>query len=181
MRIKCAHCGRAAEKSSGEVNRARKVGLRLYCGRRCSGLGRRKHIPKSALVYRKKLYDQEYRAKNLETIKAKKRDYNARTYDPEKARIERKAKMPRHIEYCRRPEYKRWKSEYDRKRRDAAFGPFAEAARLCIDLNREIKGRMTTHEIKWQNRTTNKAQFRRRAAKEGERARPRHRDRRDNH
>lgn len=183
MKIRCAHCGETADKPAGQVNRAKAAGLNLYCDRRCSGLGRRKPpVPKSVKRLLKKLYDQEYRKKNRESIKAKKRAYYARTYDPEKARIERKKTMARHVEYCRRPEYKRWKSAYDRRyRAKREYGPFAEVAMLTIDLNRAIKERMTTHEIKWQNGTTNKTQFRRRAGPEKERSRPRHRDRRDRH
>jgi hypothetical protein len=175
MKIRCAHCGKASDKSAGHVNRAKAAGLRLYCDRRCAGLGRRKHIPKSVLRFKKKLYDAEYRKKNLARIKANKREYFQRTYDPAKAAIERKKTMPRHVEYCRRPEYKRWKSEYDRKRRDAEFGPWAEAARLCIDLSRATREVMTDEEIRQANGTFNKTQKRRREGKDGERSRPRNR------
>jgi len=179
MKIKCAHCKKSADKPPGAVNRARKAGLRIFCGRRCSGLGRRKHIPKAVKRVLKAIYDAEYRRQNRAMLKAKKRAYFARTYDPEKARIERKKTMPRHIEYCRRPEYKRWKQAYDRKHlAKKHYGPFAEVVMLTMDLNREIKGRMTNHEIRWQNKTSNKSQFRARAAKEEERSRPRNRFRR---
>lgn len=182
MKIVCAHCGKRIDKPTGEITRARNAGLHLYCGRRCSGLGRRKHIPRSVLRLKKKLYDAEYRKKNLALLKAKKHAHHLRTYDPIKAAIERKKKMPRHVEYCRRPEYKRWKSKYDRRYRAVRnYGPFAEVAMLTTDLNREIKGRMTTYDIKRQNDTTNKVQFRRRGAKEKERSRPRTRDRRRDH
>lgn len=182
MKVRCAHCGKTADKPPGEVNRASRAGLRLYCGRRCAGLAKRKGVPKSVKRLLKKLYDAEYRKKNLALLKAKKRAYHLRTYDPEKARIERKAKMPRHIEYCRRPEYKRWKSDYDRKRRDAVYGPFAEAARLCIELSRATREVMTDEEIRQANGTYNKVQRRRREGKtERSRTRPRFRDRRHDH
>lgn len=181
MRFVCAHCGNACEKSAGEVNRARSASLNLYCDRRCSGLGRRKHKTKAQRIEEKRLYDAAYRAKNLSRIKAKKAAYFRATYDPEKARVERKKTMPRHVEYCRRPEYKRQKSEYDRQRRTQEYGAFAEAYQLTIELNREIKGRMTNEQIKWENQTANKTQKRRRQAEEKERSRPRGRDRRDTH
>lgn len=183
IKIKCAHCGKVAEKEVSHVNRSLALGLRLFCGRRCSGLGRRKP-PKSKAQRRaeKAAYDKIYRQKNLAKIKARKRARHLRTYDPEKARIERKKRAPAHAEYCRRPEYKRWKSEYDRQYRAKEFGPFAEAYRLTIELNREIKGRMTNEQIQRENGTQNKTQRRRReTSEEVQRSRPRHRDRRDRH
>lgn len=159
-----------------EFNRARKAGLNLYCNRRCSGLGRRMGKTKAQRVAEKRAYDAEYRAKNREMLKAKKHEYFRRSYDPVAAAEVRKARMPYHVEYCRQPAYKAKKREYDRKHRAAEFGEFAEAYMLTIDLNREIKGRMTNEEIKWQSGTANKAQFRKREVKGGqERSRPRNR------
>jgi len=146
----------------------------LYCGRECSGLGRRCGKTKAQKREEKRMYDMEYRKKNLALIKAKKSAHFKKTYDPVKAAIERKARMPRHIEYCRRPEYRVKKQAYDQKRRDAEYGDFAEVARLTIDLNREIKGRATNEQIKWQSGTANKSQTRKRAGNpEKERSRPR--------
>jgi RNA polymerase-interacting CarD/CdnL/TRCF family regulator len=166
-----------------EINRAHAQGLNLYCNRRCSGFGRRKpKKSKAQSKLEKRLYDQQYLRLNREMLKAKKHAHHLATYDPEKERVKRKARMPQHVEYCRRPEYRRWKSDYDKRYRARKFyGPFAEAAMLTNDLNREIKERMTNHEIRWENRTTNKSQFRARQAKEEERSRPRHRNRRRDH
>lgn len=165
MKFNCAHCGKRADKPAGHVNRSRAQGLNLYCGRKCSGLGRRSE-PKSKAQRKlaKRLYDQEYRRINRAMLKAKKRAYHVATYDPDKERVKRKARMPRHVEYCRRPEYKRWKSQYDRQYRAREYGPFAEASLLVIDLNREIRTRFSSHEEKYeQNGTLNKARTRRRA------------------
>lgn len=183
MKFNCAHCGKEGDKHTGEVNRARAAGCNLYCDRVCSGLGRRKP-PKSEAQRKleKKLYDEEYRMRNFAERKVQKHAYHLATYDPEKERVKRKAKMPRHVEYCRQPEYKRWKSQYDRRyRAKKDFGPFAEAAMLAIELNREIKGRMSNHEIRQQNGTSNKSQLRARKAGEKQRSRPRYRDRRRDH
>ena len=173
MKFKCAHCGKSGDKPTGEINRAKSAGLRIYCDRRCSGLGRRNGKTKAQRVEEKRLYDLAYRAKNLVLLKEKKRAYFKRTYDPVKAAIDRKKRMPRHVEYCRRPEYRRWKSEYNREHRAKEYGDFAEAYRLVIDLNREIKGRASNAQIKWENGTTNKVIKRRRDAKANERSRPR--------
>jgi hypothetical protein len=176
MKFACAHCGKTADRPAGHVNRSRAQGLKLYCGRRCFGLDRRKHKTKAQKIEEKRLYDAEYRSKNLAMIKAKKAAHFRATYDPKKARIDRKKKMPRHVEYCRRPEYKRWKREYDRQLRAKEYGPFAEAYQLALELNREIKARSNNYEIRQANQTGNKAQKRAREGGQQKRERNRHRD-----
>ncbi len=111
----------------------------------------------------KRLYDIEYRAKNGEILKAKKQDYFKRTYDPVKAAIERKKIMPRHIEYCRRPEYKVKKQKYDEVyRAKKVYGEFWEAFLLIQNLGKEVDSRITKQEIAGINGTRNKSQTRRR-------------------
>lgn len=171
MKYRCAHCGKVADKAAGHVNRARERGLNLYCNRRCSSLGRRQGKTKAQRIEEKRLYDMEYRSKNREMLKAKKRAHYLKTFDPAKAAEYRKKRMPYHVEYCRRPEYRAKKQVYDRKRRAAEYGEFAEAFQLTIDLNREIKERTTRHEVKYQNGGTNKAQRRKRQAEAQERGR----------
>jgi hypothetical protein len=160
IRYKCAHCGKPAAQPVGAVNRARKIGAKLFCGRKCSGLSHRKNKSKARKRQEKKLYDAAYRRKNRELLKAKKAEYFKRTYNPEAARIERKKRAKAHAEYCRRPEYRKWKREYDRRYRAAEYGPFAEAYMLVIDLNREVKTRMSNYEIRKANKTGNKRQER---------------------
>ena len=164
MKLRCHHCNKPITKSTGEINRAAKVGMNLYCNHRC--VGQAKRTTKAEKVELKRLYDEAYRAKNRAALKVKKRAYFKRTYDPAKAAIERKKTMPRHVEYCRRPEYRVKKQAYDEKRRDSEYGAFAEAARLAINLNREIKKRMSNYEIRSQNKTLNKIQDRRREGTE---------------
>lgn len=167
MKFRCAHCGKTANKPSGHVNRARARGLNLYCGRRCSGLGRRDGKTKDQKREEKRLYDLEYRTKNRGMLKAKKREYHKRTYDPVEAAKVRKARMPLHVEYCRQPAYKAWKRDYDRRYRAAEFGEFAEAYMLTIDLSRTIRERIPNAEVKYQNGCTNKSQRREREAGQG--------------
>lgn len=172
MKYKCAHCGKTNDKWAGHVNRARKAGLNLYCNRRCAGLGRRDGKTKAQKREEKRLYDLEYRAKNLAMLKAKKRAYHKLTYDPVEAAKVRKARMPKHVEYCRQPAYKAWKQGYDRKyRAKKYYGPFDEAYLLTMDITNEIKGRTTRHEVKYQNGCTNKAQRRKRQGIQEERGR----------
>lgn len=158
----CAQCGASFECERGAANRAAKRGAPLYCGRICSGLGRRKHLDKDVLVERKRLYDMEYRRRNRDLLKAKKAAYFRATYDPQKAAIDRKARMSRHVEYCRRPEYRAYKAAYDRQYRAREYGEFADAFNLLLDLEGEVLSRMTRYEIGLANGTINKALKRRR-------------------
>lgn len=162
MKIKCAHCGKRCDKPAGAVNRSLAAGMRLFCDRRCSGLAKRQHKTKAQRVAEKAAYDAKYRRKNFERIKAGKREHFRRTYDPVKAAIERKKTMKRHVEYCRRPEYKQWKRWYDAEYRAKEYGEFAEAYKTVVDLNREIKKRIKSYEKHQQNQTGIKAQRRRR-------------------
>lgn len=149
MQIACSHCGKTAEKSAGAVNRARKAGLAIYCNRACSGLGRRKHKSKAQKVEEKRLYDMEYRRKNRAMLKAKKAEYFQATYDPEVARIERRKRAAFHAEYCRRPEYREWKREYDRRyRAEKEYGEFADCFLLVMDIRAECLSQQSDYEIR---------------------------------
>lgn len=165
VQITCAWCSRRSMKERGAVNRSRKAGLYLYCDRTCSGLGRRRpeEVTPAELKALKADYDREYRAKNRERLRAEKAARHLLTYDPEKARVERKAKMHRHVEYCRQPAYRTKKRTYDKQyRAQKQFGPFAEASLLLSDLEAEINTRATRYEIYQQNGTLNKRQQRKR-------------------
>lgn len=158
MKIVCPQCRKEVEKGASAVNRAHSRGAPLYCGRMCFGLARRDPTPKSDGQRKadKKLYDAQYRLERLETIRARKREYHLRTYDPDVERVRRAANMPRHVEYCRRPEYREWKSEYDRRYRAKEFGDFAEAYMLLVDLDREVNSRMSDYDVRVANGTLNK-------------------------
>jgi hypothetical protein len=149
VKFACANCGKEADRPTGEVNRARKKGLNLYCGQTCSGLGRRKHKSVEQKKEDKRLYDIEYRQRNATRIRKKKARYFQRTYDPEKARIERKRRAKFHAEYCRRPEYREWKQRYDRKYRAVKeYGEFWECFLLSQDIRDEALNRSTDYEIR---------------------------------
>lgn len=164
MKIICAGCGIEVDKRASEVNRARRAGLRLSCNRACAGIARRSNKSTEQKRLEKKEYDVGYRAANLPDIKTKKRAYHKRTYDPAQAAAVRKVNMPRHIEYCRRPEYRAYKQQYDRRYcAEKQFGPFAEAAMLLSDIDREVNSRATDYDVRVMNGTLNKVQQRKRA------------------
>lgn len=160
----CPSCAFGVYMENGLINRAKKIGAPLYCGRECAGIARRKEPLSDAERCRDKAaYDREYRAKNRASIKARKAAYFQATYDPEKARVERAAKMDRHVEYCRRPEYRAYKVQYDRTyRAKKDFGPFWESSVLLTNIQTEVLSRASRYEIDLQNDKLNKATRRRR-------------------
>lgn len=163
MKIVCAHCSKESDKRPSDVNRAKKIGASLYCDRKCSSLGHRKHLTTEFLKERKRLYDAEYRATNLASITAKKAAYFKANYNPERAAIERKKTMQRHVEYCRQPEYKAWKKEYDRKyRAKKNYGEFWESFLILQEVQVEVEDRMPRYERMLQAGTLNKSQTRKR-------------------
>jgi len=160
--FRCAHCRKRAERPAGHVNRSRRIGMALYCSRRCSGLARRDGKTKAQRVEEKRIYDAAYRKRNRALLKRKKAAYFRATYDPDKARIERKKRAKQHAEYCRRPAYKRWKRQYDARYRAKEYGEFADAYRVLLEVNREVRKRIDSYESKRQQGTFGKTQARRR-------------------
>lgn len=159
----CAWCGEDGQQEAGAVNRAHRRGAKLYCSRKCSGLGRRKNKTDAEKKLAKRLYDMEYRRKNRDLLKAKKAAYHKRVYDPTEAAIKRRARRKEHAEYCRRPEYKVWKRSYDRRyRAKKQYGEFWESYLLFQDIETEVLLRMPRQQVAYINGTTNKSQKRKR-------------------
>lgn len=159
MKVICNYCGQECEKHLGHYNRSTSIGAPLYCNQTCAGLGRRSNKTIEQRKAEKAQYDIDYRNKNLETKKIKAHEYFKRTYDPHKAAIVRKERMPKHIEYCRQPKYKKWKVEYDKRyHAKKEFGEFAEVHLILVELEKELD----TKQIKYDNGLINKAQKRKR-------------------
>lgn len=159
----CAQCGTKAEQDAGAVNRSKKRGGTLYCGKSCAGIARRTNRSDADKRALKAEYDRQYRARDPEKRKAEKAEYYRRTHDPVREAEARKKRMPKHVEYCRRPEYRQWKVEYDKKyTARKGYGPFGEAAIILNQLEAEISSRATWIDIRTTNGTLNKHQQRRR-------------------
>jgi hypothetical protein len=138
--FKCDYCGKPGFKKLGDLNRALKSRSgKVYCNQKCFGLDKRTDLSTKEQKEKKRLYDIEYRKKNSSKIKKRKAEYFQKTYDPEKAAIERKKRMPYHVEYCRQPEYKAKKHEYDIPHRyKKIYGEFWECMMLVRDIHREV-------------------------------------------
>jgi ribosomal protein L24E len=141
MTITCSYCGSECEKSVGHVNRARKVGLNLFCNKKCAGLSRRVEKSEEEKKRLKAEYDKVYRATNP-TLKKRKADYHKANYNAEKQRNYNKTRYPKHLEYLRRPEYKNYKKQYDELyRAKKLYGEFADAAIALKNLEDELESK----------------------------------------
>ena len=165
MKVPCAYCGKEGHQHPSSINRAKREGLNLYCDRKCAGLGRRSNKTKEQLKEEKRIYDKSYRAKNLEKIKADKKIYFQKDYaqNPEKYKAIRKAKQASHNEYCRTPEYKAWKKEYDLKHRaKRGFGEFWESALILRAIDDEMNEENDMRAVRAHSGRYNKSQIRKR-------------------
>lgn len=159
----CAYCGKPTPQTWSSINRALKEGKPIYCDRTCAGLARRKpaKTPEQKKE-EKRLYDLNYRATSP-TLKARRAAYYQRVKDPVKEAARRKERAPQHAEYCRRPEYKEWKREYDRNHlAKKQYGDFGAAVLALRELESEVFERIDRTDVYATNGTLNKKQTRRR-------------------
>lgn len=162
VKIKCDYCGKEHEKYLGHVNRARSIGANLYCDHKCMGLARRQYLSEETKKQEKADYDKQYREKNEKKMKKKreawfKKDYAA---NPEKYRQARKRKQKAHNEYCRQPEYKKWKQEYDKKfRAKKIYGKLWESAIALNELAKIVDNRKAKAEQKCITKSQNRKRY----------------------
>jgi hypothetical protein len=159
VKVKCAHCGKNCKKSVGHVNRAKKVGLKLFCNQKCFGLSRRLKISVKEKKRLKAEYDKKYREKNEERLKDKRKEYFKKDYaaNPEKYKKKRQRKYKDHLKYLQRPEYKQYKKKYDEQyHAKNKFGDYWEAAIALKNLDNEIDYRESKKQNKIYNKSTQK-------------------------
>jgi hypothetical protein len=135
----------------------------IFCSSACFGIHHRSNKTSEQKKAEKAVYDKAYRQENLAVITAKKAAYHKATYDPAEARIKRKERMPRHVQYCRSPAYRAYKQHYDcvyRAKRQ--FGVFWESALILHQLETEINERSDFTDRAIQKNTLNKRQTRKR-------------------
>lgn len=165
--LRCVTCNKdILGRMTAKINIAKKTGAKVFCDKACYGVSRRRKVVLTDVQKKeiKRIYDEQYRIKKAAIIKAQKAAWYKKTADRDKEREYRKTHMQRHVEYCRRPEYKEWKSEYDSMyRAKKQFGEFATAALLLLDLEKEVLSQASRYEIALTNGVLNKAQQRRRA------------------
>jgi len=134
---RCDFCKQAFKRQPSQMRCKRK-----FCSLQCFGGSRRIDKAPEQKKAEKAAYDREYRTKNRALLKAKKRAYFEKTYDPEAARIKRKRGAKRHAEYIKAyyadPKNKAAKVAYDADRRAAVFGPFSDAYKVYLLLKQRV-------------------------------------------
>lgn len=162
----CDNCGKEFERLATEVKYREKTQMckHTYCSQECAGLARRSNKAQEDKRREKAEYDARRRILKREEIRLKKAEYYQRTRDPVKEREYRKANVSRHVEYCRRPEYKQYKREYDRQYRSKEYGEFSDCYLLLIDLQKETRARLDSTESLIQRDIHNKTLRRKRNA-----------------
>jgi hypothetical protein len=162
MKAACHYCGKSFEIMTGHYNRAMSLGYGVYCSRVHSGLAKRISRSVKEKKELKRQYDASYRKIISEKIKKNKAAYFKKDYkeNPGKYKKWRKNRQQWHNEYCRHPEYRKWKKEYDRAyRAKKHYGPIADVFLAWLDLRNEIDSRFA----KKQNNIINKSQKRKRS------------------
>ena len=163
MKVICAYCGKEFDKPTGEYNYSIKIGMKFYCSRKHSGLGRRTNETPEEKRAIKAWYDQflnismtedERELEELQRMVYFQWDY---ARNPEKHKERRRDRMAAHLEYCRQPEYKEWKKGYDelyRAKKD--YGDWWESAIALKNLDKEIDYRESKKQNKIYNKSTSK-------------------------
>jgi len=157
----CPYCKKELTVGIGYINRANKLGVPIYCNRVCAGLGRRHNKTVEQKKAEKAEYDREFRRKNAEKLKVQKAASHKLRYDPIKQREYNQKRMPKHVEYCRQPEYKKKKIEYDQQHTAKKnYGEFAECAILIEKIGKVLVERADKSELRTIQGTNNKSKRR---------------------
>lgn len=160
MRIVCSHCGCEVEKPTGHVNRARKLGMKMFCSQKCFGLDRRVNRTEEEWKKIKADYDREYRKNNpIKDLKTK--AYNESPRGRAAQKRNREKRKEKHAEYIKSERYRKWKHDYDKKyHAQSNYGEFWEAAILLNEIETILLPQRL--EVKIQKGIYNKSQNRKR-------------------
>ena len=161
MKAICAYCKKEAELRTGDVNRAKKLGVPIYCNRVCAGLGRRVNRTAEEWKKIKADYDRQRRIDLADELKAKQKAYNESPAGRATQKRHRDKSKDYHKAYIQSDRYRQWKKEYDEKYvAQTNYGEFWEAS---IILNKiETILLPVRREVKVQKGTYNKSKQRKR-------------------
>lgn len=158
MKAICKHCGIEFEKSSGHLNRANKLGVPVFCSKQHFWESRRIERSNEEKKAVKAKYDKEYH--KTEKRKASARRYNSSPIGRAMQKRQREKQKQAHLEYCRTPEYRAWKKQYDENyQAKRSFGEFYESGILL----KKIAYLVDNREANQLKGTYNKSQKRKRS------------------
>lgn len=164
MKVNCDYCGNEIDKMPGHVNRARKMGMKLFCGRVCFGLDRRSGKSIEQKKEEKRRYDIE-RVKD--PVIWMYRRFQALAYNSSPAgrkmqKRNREKFKQHHLEYCRTPEYRAYKRDYDQVYvAKTKYGEYWESYLTVKEIQKITQPEK--YQIRIENGTLNKSQKRKRA------------------
>lgn len=162
MKVICEYCKKECERENGHVNRARKLGLKVFCNRKCAGLGRRVNRTEEQDKEIKRVYDIEYRARNRDYRKERAKAYNESPAGRAMQKRNREKFKQSHLEYFRTEEYKKWKHEYDQTHNaKKMYGEFWESFLIIKEVEKIIEPEK--YDTKYNNGLLNKSQKRKRS------------------
>ena len=155
----CPYCGGDLHRYIGYINRAKKLGVPIYCSRVCSGLARRVERTDEEKKKIKADYDRKRRKTIDRTEQIK--SYNESPKGRAMQKRNSKKFKQSHLEYCRNPQYREYKKEYDETyRAKKSYGEFWEASIVLKKIDELILPEK--QEAKIQKGTYNKSQKRKR-------------------
>jgi hypothetical protein len=159
MRVICEFCGKEIDKKTGHVNRAVKLGLKMYCGRMCFGLNKR-----TTKEEKKKLkveYDKKRRFELKDILKDKQKAYNESPAGRAMQKRHREKCKDYQKAYIKSEKYRKWKQVYDKDfHAKNKYGEFWEAAIILNDIENLLLPQR--REVKVQKGTYNKSNQRKR-------------------
>lgn len=163
VKLICGACGKEYEKSTGHYNRAIKVGYKMFCSHACSFEHRKVERTNEEKKALKSEYDKKRRNGPIrEVILKKKKEYYVSHRDPVKeAQYRKEKRMPYHVEYCRKPEYRTKKKVYDQQyKNQKEYGEYAECAILAEKIKKTIIGMADKANLRTIQGTNNKSKKR---------------------
>lgn len=164
MIVKCAYCSKDKELFTSQYNRALSRGNKIYCNKKCSGLGRRDNRSIEEKKKEKAIYDKEYRIRTNKSKKQLEKYHKELKENPEKIRaIQKKHRESQKLsgyrkKYISSERYKKYKHEYDVKRQAKKSVPdeFVES----LFLLRELEAALRNSNIRDETTIRNKCQKR---------------------
>jgi hypothetical protein len=166
MELTCCYCSitfKVKANNIGSRKKSIRLGLPIYCNQKCAGLGRRSNETPYEKKQIKSWYDMFLRESMTEDDRIYDEFQRAVYFlidyrnNPDKYKEWRNKRMPKHVEYCRQPEYKEYKKKYDEEyRAKKDFGDYWEAAIVLKNLDKEIDYRESKRQNKIYNKSTTK-------------------------
>lgn len=157
--ITCAHCGNKSMKPNSAVNRARRDGKEMFCGRGCFAAFR--ITKKEDKLAKKRVWASKFREENADEITQYNREWAANHYDIKtKHGRENRRKKKEYDERHRLENPEMYKAKGRRCKAKRRYGDYAEVWFLLRELRQEVLSKHTDYELRRLNETDHKTRKR---------------------